>query len=105
MHPLYDVATVTEDAADVFCVDGAGEMGVTVMPSVPAGCADPLKKTQKYRQVSGVDQWLQTFLCLIHPDSPVNYIKVNTVAIFFLTIQLLMFKSVLSSLHSKKKKI
>lgn len=44
MHPLYDVATVIEDAPDVFRVDRAGEVGVTVMPPVPTGCADPLEK-------------------------------------------------------------
>lgn len=49
MHPLYDVATVTEDAADVFCVDRAGEVGVTVMPAFTAGCADPLEKSQNNR--------------------------------------------------------
>lgn len=44
MHPLDDVATVIKDATDVFCVDRAGEVWVTVVPSVPAGCADPLKR-------------------------------------------------------------
>lgn len=56
MHPLYDVATVTEDAADVFCVDRAGEVGVTVMPAFTAGCADPLEKSQNNRWVSAADQ-------------------------------------------------
>lgn len=52
MHPLYDVPTVIEDAADVFCIHCAGEVGVTVVPSVPAGCADPLKET--VTQISSV---------------------------------------------------
>jgi hypothetical protein len=43
VHPLNDVPTVVEDPADVFRVDGAGKMGVTIVPAVSAGCADPLK--------------------------------------------------------------
>uniref|UniRef100_A0A665SWH7 Uncharacterized protein n=1 Tax=Echeneis naucrates TaxID=173247 RepID=A0A665SWH7_ECHNA len=42
VHPLNDVTTVIENAADVFCVDCTGEVGVTVMPSVPAGLSTPL---------------------------------------------------------------
>lgn len=61
MHPLYDVTTVIEDAADVFCVNRAGKVGVTVMPSVPAGCADPLEETQEERQVL-IDSGSQCFL-------------------------------------------
>lgn len=47
VHPLNDVPTVTEDTADVFRVHRAGEVGVTVMPSVTTGCADSLQRTQK----------------------------------------------------------
>lgn len=72
MHPLYDVATVIEDAADVFCVDRAGEVGVTVMPSIPAGCADPLKKTQQYSQVRSV---LPKLYCPMFPTALSDELK------------------------------
>lgn len=42
VHPLDDVSTVIEDTADVFRVDSAGKVGVTVVSSIPACCADPL---------------------------------------------------------------
>ena len=37
MHSLNDVATVVEDAPDVFCVYGAREMRITMMATVIAG--------------------------------------------------------------------
>lgn len=87
MHPLYDVAAVVEDAADVFCVDGAGEVGVTVMAPITAGCADPLKppKTQRYSQVSLLDQCLSSY-CLMHyyhEDKGLYRIKNTAILIYF----------------------
>lgn len=75
MHPLYDVATVIEDAADVFCVDGAGEVRVTVMPSVPAGCADPLQETQEKKKRSQHYQTVQT--CHVTLMSPLNGFQIG----------------------------
>lgn len=42
MHSLDDVPTVVKYPADVFRVNSARKMGVTVMTSVSARCADPL---------------------------------------------------------------
>uniref|UniRef100_A0A8C7F9T3 SWIM-type domain-containing protein n=1 Tax=Oncorhynchus kisutch TaxID=8019 RepID=A0A8C7F9T3_ONCKI len=38
VHPLNDVSAVVEDAPDVFSVHCAGEMGITIVPSVSTGC-------------------------------------------------------------------
>lgn len=50
VHPLNDVPTVVEDPADVFRVDGTGKMGVTIVPAVSAGCADPLEKKKNHSE-------------------------------------------------------
>lgn len=42
VHSLDDVPTVVKYPADIFRVNSARKMRVTVMTSVSAGCADPL---------------------------------------------------------------
>uniref|UniRef100_A0A673Z735 Uncharacterized protein n=1 Tax=Salmo trutta TaxID=8032 RepID=A0A673Z735_SALTR len=61
VHPLNDVSTVVEDAPDVFSVHCAGEMGITIVPSISAGCADPLKRSHR-REGIHYHIWLSGFV-------------------------------------------
>ncbi|CAG6021216.1 unnamed protein product [Menidia menidia] len=62
VHPLDDVSTVIEDAADVFRVHGTGEVGVTIVPAVPACRADPLLKEKGNKdRVKALQGWIKVW--------------------------------------------
>uniref|UniRef100_A0A8C7P234 Uncharacterized protein n=1 Tax=Oncorhynchus mykiss TaxID=8022 RepID=A0A8C7P234_ONCMY len=62
VHPLNDVSAVVEDAPDVFSVHCAGEMGITIVPSVSTGCM--YQKLITYEVLCPCDTRILPWLCV-----------------------------------------
>lgn len=80
MHPLYDVSTVIENAANVLSVHSTREMGIAVVFSITTGCTYPLEKeTDIYHHMMHLH--MKNFMvtmftiawCLKHPPSHYYY--------------------------------
>lgn len=51
MHSLNNVTTIVEDSLDIFCVDGAREMRITVVFAIAGRCTDALLGHKKEHRI------------------------------------------------------